>query len=145
MNEIRLCLGSLSLSSVQILSPSKIQKLYKSFIFLHFSLAENYNNTISNPARELIFLLIKYPEYLQYTLKLRVFLNINFVVWKVIDFSVVFVPLAQEADHGVEEEQEEEDQDEDLLGPDLYRGVWRSRRGLIGCNVGEIITARGTN
>ena len=45
MNEIRLCLGSLSLSSVQILSPSKIQKLYKSFIFLHFSLEENYNNT----------------------------------------------------------------------------------------------------
>ena len=145
MNEIRLCLGSLGLSSVQILSPSKIQKLYKSFIFLHFSLAENYNNTISNPARELIFLLIKYPEYLQYTLKLRVFLNINFIVWKVIYFSVVFVPLAQEADHGVEEEQEEEDQDEDFLGSDLYRAVCRSS-GLVGCsNVGEIITAGVTN
>ena len=34
MNEIRWCLGSLDLSSVQILSPSKIQELYKSFIFL---------------------------------------------------------------------------------------------------------------
>ena len=43
MNEIRWCLGSLDLSSVQILSPSKIQKLYKSFIFLHFSMEENYN------------------------------------------------------------------------------------------------------
>ena len=78
-------------------------------------------------------------------MKLRVFLNINFIVWKVIYFSVVFVPLTQEADHGVEEEQEEQDQDEDFLGSDLYRGVWSSC-GLIGRNVGEtIITARVTN
>ena len=59
MNEIRWCLGSLDLSSVQILSPSKIQKLYKSFIFLDFSREENYNNTKSNTDRALIFLLVK--------------------------------------------------------------------------------------
>ena len=32
--------------------------------------------------------------------------------------SVVLVPLGQEADDGVEEEDEEEDQDENFLGPD---------------------------
>ena len=59
-------------------------------------------------------------------------------------FSIVLVPLAQEADHGVEQEQEEKDQDEDLLGSDLYRAVCRSS-GLVGRNVGEIITAGVTN
>ena len=32
--------------------------------------------------------------------------------------SVVLVPLGQEADDGVEQEDEEEDQDENFLGPD---------------------------
>ena len=60
-------------------------------------------------------------------------------------FSIVLVPLAQEADHGVEKEQEEEDQDEDFLGSDLYRAVCGSS-GLVGCShVGEIITAGVTN
>ena len=60
-------------------------------------------------------------------------------------FPVVLVPLTEEADHRVEEEQEEEDQDEDFLGSDLYRV---SGSGLVGRNIGEateVITARGTN
>ena len=60
-------------------------------------------------------------------------------------FSVVFVPLAQEANDGVEEKEEEKDQDEDFLGSDLYRV---SASGLVGGNIGEateVITARGTN
>ena len=72
-------------------------------------------------------------------MELLVFLNINFIVWKVIYFSVVFVPLVQEADDGVEEKEEEKDQDEDFLGSDLYRGVWSS--GVRGSNVVEPITS----
>ena len=55
-------------------------------------------------------------------------------------FSVVFVPLAQEANDGVEEKEEEKDQDEDFLGSDLYRGVYWSGV-LSGCNIVEPITS----
>ena len=55
---------------------------------------------------------------LLYTWKRRVFFNINFIVRKMIYFSVVLVPLGEEADDGVEEEQEEEDQDEYFLWSD---------------------------
>ena len=57
------------------------------------------------------------------TWKLWGFFNINFIVRKMVDFSVVLVPLSEEADDRVEEEEEEEDQDEDLLGSDLYLRV----------------------
>ena len=70
-------------------------------------------------------------------MELWVFLNINFIVRKVIYFSVVFVPLAKEANDGVEKKEEEKDQDEDFLGSDLYRGVC----GLSGCNIVEPITS----
>ena len=65
-------------------------------------------------------------------------------------FPVVFIPLAQEAENGVEKEQEEKDQDEDFLGSDLYSVEWSGiASGLVGCNVGqhgEVITAgRVTN
>ena len=59
-------------------------------------------------------------------------------------FSVVFVPLAQEAHNRVEEEQEEKDQDEDFLGSDLYRVERSGASGVVGCNVGQhgqVITA----
>ena len=49
----------------------------------------------------------------------RSFLNINFIERYVINFSVIFVPLCQEADDGVQQEDEEEAEDEDLLDTDL--------------------------
>ena len=65
-------------------------------------------------------------------------------------FPVVFIPLAQEAQNGVEKEEEEKNQDEDFLGSDLYRVEWSgTASGLVGRDVGqhgEVTTAgRVTN
>ena len=49
----------------------------------------------------------------------RSFFNINLVERYVINFSVIFVPLCQKADDGVQQEDEEEAEDEDLLDTDL--------------------------
>ena len=47
---------------------------------------------------------------------MRIFFpDIYFIVGQMIDFSVVFVPLTQEADDGVEKQDEEQEENEQLF------------------------------
>ena len=46
-----------------------------------------------------------------------------------VDISVVFTPVREEADDGVEEEQEDEEEDEDLLHTHTEGGFGDGRRG----------------
>ena len=47
------------------------------------------------------------------------FFLINFIIGQIINFSVILVPLCQEADDGIHQQDEEQAEDEELLDAHL--------------------------